>query len=65
MSESVAEWASAVATLLAVTAVADPFKKGKDSNAAVAKLRLTGEWRAWATTLQAGLVARRAAPRVA
>jgi hypothetical protein len=45
--------------LLAVTAVADPFKKGKDSRAAGEKVRLTGEWRAWATALHAALLQRR------
>ena len=47
------------AALLAVTAVADPFKKTKDGRAAGAKVRLVGEWRDWATTLQGQLVARR------
>jgi hypothetical protein len=48
------------AALLAVTAVADPFKKDKDRRAAGARVRLTGEWRDWATSLQATLVGRRA-----
>ena len=47
------------ASLLAVTAVADPFKKVKDERAAGARVRLTGEFRDWATVLQAALVARR------
>ena len=51
------------AALLAVTAVADPFKKTKDARAAGARVRLTGEWREWATSLQGALMARRGGPR--
>jgi hypothetical protein len=45
--------------LLAVTAVADPFKKGKDARAAPEKVRLTGAWRTWAIALQRALLERR------
>jgi hypothetical protein len=47
--------------LLAVTAVADPFKKSKDSAAAGAKVRLTAEWRTLATSIQKALLGSRAA----
>jgi hypothetical protein len=48
------------ASLLAVTAVANPFKKGKDSAAASAKVRLTGQWRTKAASLQTALMSKRA-----
>ena len=42
--------------LLAVTATADPFKRTKDATAAGDKLRLSGEYRAWADSLLADLL---------
>jgi hypothetical protein len=49
------------AALLAVTAVADPFKKDKDSKAAGARVRLTGDWRNWAMALRTSLMEHRSA----
>jgi hypothetical protein len=47
------------ATLLAVTATADPFKKVRASQAAKEKVRLVGEWRTWATDLVKKLMSMR------
>lgn len=47
------------ASLLAVTATADPFKKTKDAAAAGAKVRLAPEHKALAATLQKALLDRR------
>ena len=44
------------AMLLAVTATADPFKKEKDRRAAGSRVKLVGEWRDWATSLQTALL---------
>jgi hypothetical protein len=45
--------------LLAVTATADPFKRGKDSKAAGDRVRLVGPMRTWATELVQALVSLR------
>jgi hypothetical protein len=45
--------------LLAVTAVADPFKRSKASIGAEDKVKLTGEWRAWAIALKESLMKKR------
>jgi len=47
------------ATLLAVTATADPFKKTKDAAAAGAKVRLAPEFKPFAAALQKALMDRR------
>ena len=46
--------------LLAVTATADPFKKIKDSKAAAERVKISGEWRKWATELKDKLLTLRA-----